>query len=321
LKNTTTGHLKFCLNIIFLLTIVGITDQLIGRILRHYYFKQQSGLYFRTTYAIDSTNADILVFGSSSANHHYVPEVFEDSLHLSFYNTGRDGNFLLFNYAVFKAVVSRYTPKIIIFDIIPNELYYEKSGYDRLFSLLPYYRNHPEIRSIIDLKSSFEKYKLISEIYPFNSSLVTIIMGNMELNKQRKGDRLGYVPLFGRLRNIEKEKIEYKDVLPDSNKINALKYIIQYCKTNKTQLIFIQSPAYALVKEIKSGGLVGQMAKENSVEFWDYLNDPEFLSKPDFFQDPGHLNDKGAHYFSGKLAHKIKELQTAAVTRSGNITN
>ena len=41
---------------------------------------------------MELTKADLLVFGSSRANHHYVPEVFEDSLKLTFYNTGKDGS-------------------------------------------------------------------------------------------------------------------------------------------------------------------------------------------------------------------------------------
>ena len=42
---------------------------------------------------------------------------------------------------------------------------------------------------------------MISEIYPYNSSLLTIAIGNLEINKTRKNDRKGYVPLTGIFRD------------------------------------------------------------------------------------------------------------------------
>ena len=53
------------------LAILVILDFLIGSILEYFYFKQESGLLYRTTYSLDSTHADFLVLGSSTANHHY----------------------------------------------------------------------------------------------------------------------------------------------------------------------------------------------------------------------------------------------------------
>lgn len=309
MKVIKNQFLKFTLNILILLLLIGIFDQVIGRILKQYYFKQESGLYYRTTYAIDSTTADIVVFGSSRANHHYVPEVFGDSLKMSFYNCGREGNFLLYNYAVFKAIVSRYTPKIVIFDINPDELYYDREGYDRLSSLLPYYKKHPEIRSIVGLKSPFEKFKFISKIYPYNSSMLTIAIGNTDLNKERKNDQKGYVPLAGYIPDTVLYKINpFGQAVLDTNKVNAVSYIIQYCKSNKIRLIFIQSPMFAKVSNTSSIEYFDKMTRETRTSFWNFLNDAEFLDKPNFFQDQYHLNNAGAIYFSKLLVKKIKDI-------------
>lgn len=181
-------------NISFLLLVLIILDYTIGRTLRFFYFKETSGLHYRTTFSMDSTRADILIFGASRANHHYVPEVFEDSLKMSFYNTGRDGNGIFYQVAVLKSVLLRYTPRIIIFDYAGSFMKEEKD-YNRLSSILPYYKSHGEIREIVELKSPFEKIKLLSEVYPFNSQLLTIAIGNLEINKKRKPDNKGYVPL------------------------------------------------------------------------------------------------------------------------------
>jgi len=162
LESNLNKYTRFLLNIICVFALLFIFDRIIGGVLNHYYFSQRSGLNYRTTYVLDSTNAEILVFGSSRANHHYVSVIFEDSIGLSFYNSGREGNFLLYNYAVFKSVLSRYKPKIIIFDIFADELSTQKLEYDRLSALLPYYKKKPEIREVINLKSPFERYKLFS---------------------------------------------------------------------------------------------------------------------------------------------------------------
>src|SRR5574338_1233267 len=92
---------QFLIKLFSFLIILFLLDLAVGSLLKHFYFKQGSGLLYRTTYAMDSTRADILIFVSSTANHHYVPALFEDQLHLSCYNSGRDGNSILYSYAVF----------------------------------------------------------------------------------------------------------------------------------------------------------------------------------------------------------------------------
>jgi hypothetical protein len=174
--------------------LVLICDFLVGSALRRFYFTERSGLHYRTTYSIDSTNAEILVFGSSKANHNYVPDLFEKAFHASFYNAGRDGAGIFYHLAVLKSNLRRHKPKIIIFDYT-GKFDRNRESYDRLSSLLPYYQGHKEIRSIIEMRSPFEKIKLLSRIYPFNSMLFTIIIGNMKLNSSRKPDDKGYVAL------------------------------------------------------------------------------------------------------------------------------
>ena len=167
-------YLYFTAKLLLLLFIVFLLDFSIGKTLRYFYFKQECGREYRATYAIEKTTDDILIFGSSRAYHHYIPTIIEDKLKQSCYNTGSPGQFLLYNYATFKAISKRYTPKVMILDVSPDDLGVDEDSYDRLSFLLPYYKNHPEIRPIVDLKSPFEKFKLLSSIYAFNSSSILI---------------------------------------------------------------------------------------------------------------------------------------------------
>ena len=139
----------FFSKLIILFLFLFVSDFLIGNLLSYYYFNQKRGADYLTTYSIDSTKADVLIFGSSRASHHYRPPIFENHLNLTCYNVGRDGSFLFYQYAVLKAVIKRYSPKIIILDFNDGEFSKDESNYDRISALLPYYKTHPEMRSII----------------------------------------------------------------------------------------------------------------------------------------------------------------------------
>jgi hypothetical protein len=305
LKKRPNIFYKFILKITILIILTGLTDQLVGKILRYYYFKQTSDLNYRATYAIDSTRAELLVFGSSRANHHYVPEIFEDSLNLSFYNLGRDGSYFLYSYAVFKAILNRYTPKMVLIEMNPDELYYDASSYERLASLLPYYKNHPEIRSIIELKSPYEKYKLLSGIYPFNSSILNIVINNLEFNKKRKEDRKGYVPLKKNMSDTVLKTLVPIEGFIDTIKVNRVIDLINLCHKNNIRLIIIQSPIYANITQTKILDLLKSITKENNATFWNFANDSVFVNNPAYFQDFDHMNETGAVYFSNLLVSRI----------------
>jgi len=107
---TTCFLILTLISYIFIIILI-ISDFLIGKTLRYIYFNETSGLDYRTTFAIDSTKADIIVFGASRANHHYVPTIFQDSLKMTFYDVGRDGQSIFYHLAILKAILKRYTPK------------------------------------------------------------------------------------------------------------------------------------------------------------------------------------------------------------------
>jgi len=297
--------LKFSYRFILILFLILVCDRGVGTILKIFYFRQESGVGYKTTYAIDSTVADVLIFGSSRANHGYVPEIFEDSLHYSFYNTGRDGNYILYNYAILKAISGRYNPKLIIMDIRPDDIGYSATEYERLSLLLPYYKTHPEIRNIIDYKGPFEKIKVVSAIYPYNSLILQILIGNLNYNKERVSDNKGYVPI---LKVMEKEKIDTFQIsllTVDENKINALKDIISTSKQKNIDLVFVYSPARTFIKDNFYETILSDLCSENGTNYIDMSNHPVFINNHLYFADKDHLNNDGAKVFSTMLVNKI----------------
>lgn len=298
----------FLLKMVVFFTLVFILDYSIGNLLRYFYFKQESSLQYRTTYSIEKTTSDILIFGSSRANHHYDPDVFEKRLNLSYYNVGRDGNYILYHSAVLKGVLKRYSPKIVILDLNGWEFQKTNDSFDYLSSLLPYYKTHPEMRSIIEMKSKFEKIKMLSYIYPFNSSLFTIAIGNTEFNKKRRGDVKGYVPLT-RVWNgsIQIESISTNYEI-DSVKIKAYESFIHDCIKSKVNLFIACSPYFIESSHSDYSIRVGQeIAKKNNIRFFDFSKDSVFTNNSKLFADIGHLNETGARLFTNMVIDDISK--------------
>lgn len=311
-KIKAKGLPDFLKKTLVFITILFILDFTIGTGLKYLYFKQDSGLLYRTTYSLDSTKADFLIFGSSTANHHYDPAVIAKRMNMSVYNTGRDANTIFYNYAVFQSILKRYTPKIAILDFNVGEARVFPRDYDRLSSLLPYYQNHPELRSIIELKSPFEKLKLISGIYPYNSLLFTILVGNMDYNKSRDhvNDENGFVPLYRAWHRKLKTDNSPKNYQLDSTKISILESFVRECKRTNIQLYICISPRFKkYLGKDPSVEVVKNIANEYQVPFYNFSRDTLFWNHPEYFADEMHLNIIGASVFSNDVTDKIKQSQ------------
>jgi hypothetical protein len=301
-------YLRFVARTLFVFIAVVILDFGIGSLLRKFYFRQTSGLDYRTTYSIEQTRADLLIFGSSTAIHDYTPVAFEQRLNLSAYNVGRDGMSIFYDYAVLKAVLKRHAPKIIILAFDKDEFMQTQESYDRLSSLLPFYKTHPEIDSIIDLRGPNEKYKVISNIYPYNSLVFTISAGNSEFNKKRKGDVKGFVPLNKTWADPIKPDTTLLNEVIDTNKVRTYESFIRNCISANIELFIVCSPKFAKPTHVNNSLVFGKMiAEKYKVHFFDYLRDTALTNNRNLFADVPHLNDSGATIYSNLIADRIKD--------------
>jgi hypothetical protein len=289
----------FFIKLLILFTVLFIIDYSLGSLFKYLYFEQESGELYTITYSIDKTNEDILVFGSSRANHHYHPEVFEKRLNLSFFNTGRDGEHIFFQDAILKAVLKRYTPKIVLFDFVDAEFDKDHTSYDRISTLLPYYHDHPEIRSIVKLRGPYEKYKLLSRSYPYNSEIFQILLGNTKYKKAKHENIKGYIPRK-EIWDEPAKTVVYPEKYPlDSNKIRIFESMIKDCKSAGTKLYIVCSPYFFDAKNQEYSILLGkQIAEKYNIDFFDFSNNPAFTKNVNLFADFAHLNDSGAKIFS-----------------------
>jgi hypothetical protein len=289
---------------IFLIVFFAV-DFIVGGIMRIGYFSQKN----KYTYGIRQTNADVIVLGSSHALHHYVPSIISDSLGMSCFNMGSGGQNIYYHYAVISSIMERYTPKIIIMDLIYVD--YEVTGSEhntnKLNILLPYLKDNKAVKEVIRLRGPFERLKLVSRIYPFNSQINEILYSFIKSDRNSYLSMNGYIPLFG---EFIQPRITYENrniIQIDPLKVQYIEKVISLCKRHNVRLIMVNSPLLYRYGEVKalSNEVIKGIADKYGIEFWNYENDTTFL-KPENFFDADHLNDIGAKKYTKAIVTRIK---------------
>ena len=319
--------MKFLRNGFILLITVIALDQLAGWILHRLYFSMKSGVQYETTFAMTKSTADVVVTGSSKARRNYNTPLIADSLHLTCYNAGHDGQSLLFSYAVVKMMLAHYTPKMIVVEMFPEELYYKDVHYDRLNELLPYYADYPEVREVALMRgerdeegSSFEKkmipfntekIKLLSQSYRYNSQWVDLIRGKGKKHKVESGYLPLNIVLTDALREkfiaeFEMQKARERDRHIDANKLKSLEGIAKLCAEKNVKLVLVMSPVLKRYDDDAVYDVVKKIALSHQLSFLDYTGDARFADSK-YFAD-NHMNGTGATYFSQVLSQELKPL-------------
>ena len=293
---------KVIINIILVVITVFVIDFLISRVLDHYYYKSVNGENYRTTYVMEESLDDILIFGSSQAKYSYIPTIFEDSLGLTCYNAGKDRSVLLYQNAVLKSVLKRYVPKLIIMDYSGGK-FEEETAYDMLSSLGPYHSKHPEIRGILELKSPFEKLKLQLKTYRYNSEVYKIFR-NTTYSKKRKTVK-GYVAQYGEWQK-KMDTIDFEAYKADSVVLKANRDFINLVKVSGSKIVVVVPPVYENYERKQEKDFIDQLCQELDVPLFDFSKNSLFLNNRKYFVDPLHLNHDGALVFTNLVVEELK---------------
>lgn len=300
------SYLIFAKKLGLFILIVFILDYSLGSLMEHYYFQIDALTPEQhTTYSVEHADADVMVFGSSRAQHHYDPESFEEFTS-SFYNTGKDGQGIFYSWAILKTLLNRSkSSKIIVLDINPHEFAKNQDSYDRLSELLPYYHEHDEIKEIVNLKSRFEKYKAISNLYRYNSKILTIIKDNLLPTDDDMKN--GFEPMETSDINLEMTEVDDQNVI-DSLEVEAFVGFLEDAKEAGHEVYVFVSPVYRRYRNgiTTSLRITEEICKELDVPFFPYHKDSVFLKSPSYFSDPTHLNQTGARVYSDDVCNKIR---------------
>ena len=293
---------RFVIRIIIFFAIVAVFDLSFGQICQYLNSHAGGGDTKREYYAFMESKEDILIFGSSRALHHYIPSIIEDSLGLSCYNCGLDGNGIIMQYGRFKVITERYSPECIIYDIEPSFDIKTDDKIKYLTPLKPYY-DQRGVDSIFWDVSKAERYKMLSNMYRYNTKFIQKLSDN--IHPLQSVEDSGYKPLYGEL-DYEVEWQETERYSADKLKIQYFEKMIRTSLQKGIGLIFVASPYYhALTSEAFHP--IKELCEKYSIPFLDFYFNPEFVDNHMYFKDSGHLNDTGANIFSSMISQILKQ--------------
>lgn len=311
------GFLLFAKRLTIFMLLVVAVDRIGGFVLKKLYFSQEKGQFSQTTYSLDSTTHEVLIFGSSRAIRHYSPAILSEKLNKSVYNVGMDGQMIPYYAALQEVILNRYTPEMIILDVTPWELNAGEAKYHKLSALLPYVDEHPELVKYISYTSDLELVKLYSHIYPFNSSLF-IGLYNFILKNKLPDYANGYLPLKRVMGEkgfkSQKAKSVYEAAAEEKRKDiydeKAIALLHQFLKKAdekniKTRVVIspvIFSNSFNRTKLQKLKDIVSAYPK---VTLYDYSQDTGYTDNFELYADIFHLNETGAEIFTSRLANEI----------------
>lgn len=259
----------------------------------------------RHNYICSIAKDDILIFGSSRALRHYNAVLIEDSLGMSCQNCGESGNGIIYNYGQYQMIKQRYTPKVVIYEFYPPYDLIKGDNHKYLRWLKPYY-NRKGVSEVFESVDSKEKFKMISNLYRYNSLIFNIIPDFC--HPMKTSGNKGFVPLsVGKSVKIDMnvKKLEYGSK-EDSLKLYYLKKMIKDT-SKETKLIFVISPTWYGVEK-NSLVSIKMICQQMNIPLLDFSNSSKFVHNDRYFKDGNHLNEIGANEFSKDLVASIKSL-------------
>ena len=292
---------KLLIHIAIVICLFFVIDRALGLGLKFLYNQSNATDEYKISYSNETVQDPLLFFGSSRCMHHYVPAIFEKELGIKCFNTADWGiKNIYYHYGLLGNILSRYTPKTIVFEIHPCDwLATPFSGVERASSLAPYCGMSDACDEMLKLSGKYWPCQL-SWVYRYTGSLPNLLTGKLgSMDRSLKG----WKPMDGVMDTTGVVAEEYPFPV-DTARVALLERFINDCKKNNIQLIITFSPMYVCSKEdvLK---FPRELAQKHQLTFIDHYRDSDFVGHPELFYDFGHLNRKGAELFSQKLSKEL----------------
>lgn len=251
---------------------------------------------------------DMLVMGSSKAHHNYIPQVFTDSLGLTCYNAGYDGNGIILAYAILSMIDDNRLPKLIVYDVKQQFDIYHYDGdgdYTRYYQKLKKFIDEPVVTEIVESISKADVTKLHSGLVRYNGDLLFTLSGF--LRGEKKGNNYGYAPMKGQLEESDVQEKDYSNEL-DTLKMEYFRKFIELTKERNVDLIVVFSPEFntPYAEDLLP---IRKLCKAEDVTVVDLFED-ESYQRIELFVDHCHMNEVGAKMLSEAMVKEIKSIIT-----------
>lgn len=267
--------------------------------------------------------SDIYVYGSSRSWVHFNSKIIQESLGMSTYNLGIDGNGFDLQYFRHKlALKYNSKPKLIIHSVDIGT--FEHIAMFNPDQFLPYLLWKQEFYKGIS------KYKVYN-FYDFN---IPLIRYTGRFDAIKTAFKMYFRPQdnpLGRIRGFQGQDIAWNsDFMKakkamksysadfDSKIYEQFKTYLKECKANNIEVVLVFSPVYIKGQKFMKNldfilSIYRKLAKEHGLLFLDFSKD-DICDHKEYFYNTTHLNTKGAEIFTEELVIKLKESKVMKLT-------
>lgn len=303
---------KFVCKILLFLALMVVVDATSGKVFEYLRAHAKGGSTANNEYISNRATEDVIIMGSSRATHHYNPDIISNSLGLSCYNCGEEGNGIVLAYGRFKMLTGRYKPRLIIYEVMPGYDYYQQEPNSKYLGYLRPYYNKQGLRELFDdFDDGLSSLKMQSYLYQNNSRLLQNVVDNVITRDNNKGFSVLYGHLDTTRLRIGPE-MENKMLL-DTLKINYMKKLCKEAKEKGIPFVMAISPVYKNAEKPNVYFEAERICREMSVPLIDYRDYRPISEDPSCFQDKIHMNSKGANAYTFAVVDKLKLLASYSV--------
>lgn len=261
----------------------------------------------KTSYLLNDVNSDVLIIGASEVEFSFRPDILMDSLGMSVYNCGKNGQRLYYQTVVVNSIIDRYSPKFLIWSVAPNYLTPHQSDFDKISVFKPYYRENVYCRELLQKRSWSEKYKMLSYFYTYNSEFHTHILN--VIRPVYTNTIYGYRPIPDGNGTPLLEEEQLADQ-PEELSVTLFENTLGRLSDKGIQAVFVFSPRYTKgdYHNMDSYNLLKEIINRNGfILVEDYYHHPSLMHDY-YFRDKDHLTEKGVDVFSKMIAHRLSSL-------------
>ena len=163
------------------------------------------------------------------------------------------------------------------------------------------------IAAIFERVDKTEKYKMLSQMYHYNSRLVELLTDRFHPISEARAD--GFCPLKGKMDHSKIRKSvtdnfeENKQYAFDTLKLSYINKMIDDFAGSK--IYFVVSPIWYGMDTLQFQP-VKEMCRERGVPFIGFSNNPKYVHHDEYFKNGSHMNERGADEFTRDLVANLK---------------
>ncbi|MBQ7691366.1 MAG: hypothetical protein IJT30_09315 [Muribaculaceae bacterium] len=287
-----------------LVVVVGF-DLLLGFVAKRYVTTHiLPGDYQAIDYLINRSNEECLIIGSSLAINSLMPSLMEDSLGMTCYNGGANAQSMPYFETMLDCVFRRYTPKMVIFVLDPNELSRKGLG-QRYNVLVPYYGcGHELIDRNLESKDAVEPWLLRSASYRYNRIWWRILLYHF-IGYSNKSDK-GFVPHERPMSLPMLKTIQNEDTVQAC--VDSFVRCMTICNDRGVKVVCVFPPGYysPVNGAFQSVNVVEEECLKINAVCIDDSQDSTFLEHPEWFYDNKHFNIDGSVIYTKQFLQELK---------------